>query len=231
MSCNKYLLTETNHALLTLSDTGEIKTNQMNKAYYPILWVILLILTTEINIIAQSRMPEIMNTGTLTEQMNYVNERTRIYENYRAIREDIFQQMKNNAIDSLDNAKENISELYATNNNLEENISDLNLQISKLVKERDEAIENRDSLLFFGINMSKAAYNKLLWTIIIVLLSLTMFVFLLFKRSNSVTRNALTDLEDIKREFEEFRRVAHENKEKLIVSHFNEIKKLKEMGR
>lgn len=190
-----------------------------------------MIFATEVNIFAQSSMPEIMNTGTLTEQMNYVNDRTRIYENYRAIREDIFQQMKNNAIDSLNNAKGTITTIYATNNDLEETISELNLQISKLGKERDEAITNRDSLLFFGINMTKSAYNKLLWTIIIVLLSLTVFVFLLFKRSNSVTRNALTDLEDIKREFEEFRRVAHENKEKLIVGHFNEIKKLKDMGR
>jgi preprotein translocase subunit SecF len=204
----------------------------MKRSNYPIfLWAVLLILVVKGNVFAQSRMPEIMTNGTLSEQMNYVNERTRIYENYRAIREDIFQQMKNNAIDSLNSAKETITDLYATNYDLEETISDLNLQISSLGEERDEAVKNRDSLLFFGINMTKSAYNKLLWSIIIALFSLTIFVFLLFKRSHSVTRSALTDLEDIKREFEEFRRVAHENKEKLIVSHFNEIKKLKELGR
>jgi len=172
-----------------------------------------------------------MINGTQEEQMNYVNERTRIYENYRAIREDIFQQMKNNAIDSLNKAKETIVNINNTNADLEETISDLNLQITKLSSEKDDAIKNRDSLVLFGFSMTKSAYNKLLWSIIIILLSLTTFVFLLFKRSNSVTRNALTDLEDIKKEFEEFRRVAHLNKEKLIVSHFNEIKKLKEMGR
>lgn len=203
----------------------------MKRSIYTILWTALLIFVAKGNIIAQDRIPEIMTNGTLNEQMNYVNDRTRIYENYRAIREDIFQQMKNNAIDSLVNAKETIYGLNATNTDLENTISRLNLEISGLEEEKNEAIINRDSLLFFGIEMTKSAYNKLLWSIIIVLLSLTLFVFLLFKRSNSVTRSALTDLEDIKREFEEFRKVAHENKEKLIVSHFNEIKKLKEMGR
>lgn len=223
--------TETNHALLTLAHKGEIKTDQMKKSYFAFLWTALLIFVANGSSIAQSRMPEIMTNGTLSEQMNYVNDRTRIYENYRAIREDIFQQMKNNAIDSLLNAKETIYAISSENTDLENTISGLNLEISSLEEEKNEAIRNRDSLLFFGINMTKSAYNKLLWSIIIVLLSLTLFVFLLFKRSHSVTRSALTDLEDIKREFEEFRKVAHENKEKLIVSHFNEIKKLKELGR
>ncbi len=203
----------------------------MKKPYYLIMCALSLFFYLPVQSLAQSRMPEIMINGTQEEQMNYVNERTRIYENYRAIREDIFQQMKNNAIDSLNKAKETIVNINNTNADLEETISDLNLQITKLSNEKDDAIKNRDSLVLFGFSMTKSAYNKLLWSIIIILLSLTTFVFLLFKRSNSVTRNALTDLEDIKKEFEEFRRVAHLNKEKLIVSHFNEIKKLKEMGR
>ena len=183
------------------------------------------------NIIAQGRMPEVMDNGTLEEQLQYINDRTRIYENYRAIREDIFQKMKSNSLDSLNTSKEKILLLADTNSEQENTISGLNRQISDISDERDAAIKNRDSLLFFGMNLTKSAYNKILWSLIIALLLITAFVFLLFKRSNSVTRTALKDLEDIKKEFEEFRRIAHENKEKLIVSHFNEIKKMKEMGR
>lgn len=203
----------------------------MKKTYYLIMCALSILIIAQGQGFAQTNMPEIMTEGTINEQMNYVNERTRIYENYRAIREDIFQQMKNNAIDSLNKAKETIININKSNAELEENIADLNMQITKLGNERDNAIKNRDSLDFFGISMTKPAYNKLLWSIIFVLLSLTVFVFLLFKRSNSVTRSSRIDLEDIKKEFEEFRKVAHENKEKLIVGHFNEIKKLKEMGR
>ena len=112
---------------------------------------------------------------------------------------------------------------------LEANINKLNNQIKTLNTDMEEAIINRDSLMFFGIRMNKSAYNKLLWTIIIGLVVLTLIVFMMFKRGYAITRMAKTDLEDIKTEFEEFRKVAHANKEKLIVGHFNEIKKLKEM--
>lgn len=196
-----------------------------------LLPLVIFISTTGNKANAQSSMPEIMQNGSIKEQMDYVNDRTRIYENYRAIREDIFQKMKNNALDSLNGAKNTISQMEQTRSDLDKQINSLNDRITTLNDELAEAINNRDSLMFFGINMSKPAYNKLLWTIIIGLLILTTIVFLMFKRSYAVTRSARTDLEDIKKEFEEFRKVAHENKEKLIVSHFNEIKKLKEAGR
>lgn len=203
----------------------------MRSIFVGLLTLVLFYGSGSINANAQSDMPEIMQDGSLKEQLDYINERTRIYENYRAIREDIFQKMRSNTLDSLNTAKNTISGLEKTRSDLDGQITSLNEQISSLNKELSEAINNRDSLMFFGISMSKSAYNKLLWSIIIGLLVLTVIVFLMFKRSFVVTRIAKTDLEDIKKEFEDFRKVAHENKEKLIVSHFNEIKKLKEMGR
>lgn len=193
--------------------------------------LLLLIFSLTNTLSAQTRMPVLMDTATIDDQLQYINDRTRIYENYRAIREDIFQKMKNNTLDSLNGLKEQVISVQSSNKELDETITGLNNRIELLESEKESAISNRDSLMFFGMQMTKSAYNKLLWTIIIVLLSLTVIVFLLFKRSNSVTKLSKVDLEDIKKEFEEFRKVAHENKEKLIVSHFNEIKKLKEMGR
>ncbi|MEE4117288.1 MAG: hypothetical protein V2I37_14040 [Marinilabiliaceae bacterium] len=203
----------------------------MRSIFVGLLTLVLFYGSGSINANAQSDMPEIMQDGSLKEQLDYINERTRIYENYRAIREDIFQKMRSNTLDSLNTAKNTISGLEKTRSDLDRQITSLNEQISSINKELSEAINNRDSLMFFGISMSKSAYNKLLWSIIIGLLVLTVIVFLMFKRSFVVTKIAKTDLEDIKKEFEDFRKVAHENKEKLIVSHFNEIKKLKEMGR
>ena len=53
----------------------------------------------------QSSMPEILDTGTIQEQFDYLDERTRIYNNFRAIREDMFQKIRSNTIDSLTTAK------------------------------------------------------------------------------------------------------------------------------
>ena len=56
-------------------------------------------------------LPEILTTGTVTEQVDYLNERTRIYDNFRAIREDMFQAVTQNALDTLAAARSDISSL------------------------------------------------------------------------------------------------------------------------
>ena len=38
----------------------------------------------------QSDVPDVFTEGSVREQMNYVQEKTRIYEDFRAIREDMF---------------------------------------------------------------------------------------------------------------------------------------------
>ena len=72
----------------------------------------------------QSVMPEVLENGTLNEQMDYIEQRTRIYENYRAIREDLFQKIKQNAIDSLMSSKAEIASLiyHSKNQNRNANI-------------------------------------------------------------------------------------------------------------
>ena len=44
----------------------------------------------------------------MKEQLNYIEEKTRIYENYRAIREDMFQKLKGNISDTLSSANNKI---------------------------------------------------------------------------------------------------------------------------
>ncbi|MCD4769261.1 MAG: hypothetical protein K8R35_03745 [Bacteroidales bacterium] len=202
-----------------------MKNNTVTRLYLAIL--ICIIISGLNTSKGQTSMPAVMDTGSLEEQMKYINDRTRIYENYRAIREDIFQKMKNNALDSLNKAKQGITELNNEVSGLNEEIANLNNQLTIKNSELEEAVSNRDTLMFFSSSINKATYNKILWSIIIGLVALTVFTLLLYKRSHIVTRNATIDLEHIKREFEDFRRIAHENKEKLIVSHINEIKKLK----
>ena len=208
---------------------GNLKASVMkSKLFTKTILLGLLFCLSFVKVSGQNSMPEVMENGSLKDQMNYVNEKTRIYENYRAIREDIFQKMKTNSLDSLNASKKEIIELHNNQSELETNIVELNGEINTLNENLEEAVINRDSLTLFGVRMNKAAYNKLLWTIIIALVALTIIVFLMFRRGHAVTKIAKTDLEDIKSEFETFRKVAHENKEKLIVGHFNEIKKLRD---
>jgi hypothetical protein len=170
---------------------------------------------------------EPLDTATLEGQLDYLQNRTRIYENFRAIREDMFQKIKRNAIDSLDAAKLDIAILNSelTERNVE--IETLNSEMSRAQNERDQAIRTKDSFTLLGMEMNKGVYSTVLWVVILGLALFGTIMFLLFKRAHVVTSQTQKELEQLKEEFEEHKKSSREKYEKLVVSHHNEIMKLK----
>ncbi len=176
---------------------------------------------------AQNTMPEVMEKGSLEEQKDYLTEKMNIYNGYRAVRDDIFLKMLKNSVDSLNSAKKDIQDLTLQENELNSSIASLNKELGKVKSERDTAIKNRNNMKLFGISLNKTSYNLILWGIIAGLIFLLAIVFTLYKRSYIVTANTRKDLEDTREEFETFRKSSREKQEQLVLSHFNEVKKLK----
>jgi cell division protein FtsB len=175
----------------------------------------------------QTTIPEVLENGTLREQMNYISEKTRIYENYRAIREDMFQLIMRNAVDSLSKAQGQITMLAMMNRNLVARIDSLTADIASLETKLDEAVRTKESIRILGMNINKNAYNSIMWIIIAILLFLLGFGFLIFKSNLSTMLRTKKDLEELKVEFEAYRQKKRIEIEKMGMDHFNEIRKLK----
>ena len=176
----------------------------------------------------QPSMPEILQDGTLQEQLDYIEERTLIYNNFRAIREDMFLQVKRNSLDSLAGAKRVVNRLTADLNSRDIDMDSLSALLDGSRDDLDHAIRNRDNIAFLGIPMHKTAYNLLVWIIIVGLTTLLILGSLIFKRNRIVTSRALRELDELNQEFENYRKSSREKREKLVMEHFNEIKRLKE---
>lgn len=178
--------------------------------------------------IGQSGLPEILQTGTLQEQLDYIEDRTLIYNNFRAIREDMFIMVKNNSLDSLDSIKSDKLNLELRLKNIDEDMDSLNAILEYTRDERDQAIENRDSMVFLGASMSKTGYNMTVWTIITVLAVLLALTLITYARNRTVTLNTLSEIDDLKDEFGSYKKNSREKREKLVMEHFQELKKYKE---
>ncbi len=175
---------------------------------------------------AQTNMPEVLDTATLRQQLDYMNERMNIYNGYRAVRDDIFLKINRNSLDSLNAAKREISQLEASLATTGSDMASLQNTLQQTIEERDLAIKNKNSLSFVGIQMNKAAYNSIMWIIILILVVILVFLFLMFKRSFVVTSQTSKDLEEIREEFETYRQQSRERYEKLVVQHHQEVLKL-----
>jgi hypothetical protein len=170
---------------------------------------------------------DVLDSATIENQLNSIHSRTRVYDNFRAIRDDIFLKMKGNVLDSLDRTKLEIATL---NSNLIERkfqIETLNSDLSRTKNERDESIRNKDSMSFFGIQMNKGVYNSIMWFVVMGLIVVSVALFLLFKRAHIVTTQVKNELGTMQTEFGDHKNNSREKYEKLVVSHHNEIMKMK----
>jgi uncharacterized protein HemX len=175
----------------------------------------------------QTTMPEMLVNGSIIDQMNYIQEKTRIYEDYRAIREDMFQQLKKNAIDSLKEAKTEIKLLKNDARQLNLKIDSLNGSIETFQNNLDQMTKTKNSISIFGLEINKTVYNGVLWTIIAILAALLGIGFLAFKKNRAVTIHTRKEIEELKKEFEAYRKASREAREKMSMAHFNELKKLR----
>lgn len=176
---------------------------------------------------AQYVTPSILDTASLESQLTYIQERTRIYNDFRAIREDIFLKMKGNALDSLNEAKLEIATLNSRLTERNFQIETLNSDLGRAKNERDEAIRNKDSFSFLGMQLNKIFYNTIVWFIILGLAVLAVSLFLLYKRTRIITVQTKKEFNEIQDEFEAHKKSSREKYEKLVVSHHSEIMKLK----
>ncbi len=197
------------------------------KEFYSITRMVMLVMLAGWQLTSAQSIQEVLDSATLENQMNYVEEHTRIYENFRAIREDAFQKLKRNSIDTLTRAKLEIATLNSelTDRNVE--IETLNTDLARAKNERDQAIRTKDSFTLLGIEMNKGIYSTVLWIIILILILFGVIMFLLFKRAFIVTSQTQKELVNLTEEYENHKKNAREKYEKLVVNHHNEIMKLK----
>jgi len=199
----------------------------MMKPVIKILFLVLMVSFAIKSGYSQATIPEVLESGTLKEQMKYLEEKTRIYEYYRAIREDMFQLIKRNAVDSLTRAQAQIVMLAGMNKNLVTRIDSLTADVSDLEARLDEAVKTKESIRVIGMNVNKNVYNSIMWIILAALLFLLGLGFLIFKTSISAMLRTKKELDELKSEFEAYRQKKRIEIEKMGMDHFNEIRKLK----
>ena len=177
--------------------------------------------------ISQTVLPEILVKGTIQEQMNYLEEKTRIYDDYRAIREDMFQKIKNNSVDSLTKAKSKISGFVKLTGNLNVRIDSLNSSLNVTKEELKEISRTKNSISVIGIKIEKTVYNTIMWMIVAGLAFVLVIGFLIFKRNRTITLNTKKELKELNEEFEAYRKKTRLDREKMSMDHFKEIQKLR----
>jgi len=200
---------------------------ELSKPQFRYLLISSMLFLAFINVKGQTTMPDVLNKNSMKEQLNYIEEKTRIYENYRAIREDMFQKLKGNISDTLSSANKKISVLKNTTSALNNTIDSLKTLYVTTNTNLENVTRSKNSIKVLGIEVNKQSYNTFMWTIVAGLIAVLVLGFLVFKRNMAITHNTKKELLDLKNEFEAYRKTTREAREKMSMAHFLELQKLK----
>lgn len=173
-----------------------------------------------------------LTSGTIDSQFEYIFQKSGNFkgtngQKYEAVKFNSLLILKANVLDSLKTINKNLENskntVIAQNTEIEALKASLESTNSTLTATNEE----KDNMSLFGMQMSKAGYNVLMWSIAGGLLALLLFFMMKFKSSNSSTKEAKRKLNEVEVEFEEHRRIALEREQKVRRKLQDEINKNK----
>ncbi|MFH6604225.1 tRNA (guanine-N1)-methyltransferase [Maribacter algicola] len=172
-----------------------------------------------------------LDAGTIDSQFEFIYTKSGNYradgKRYEVVRTISLDKLKSNVIDTLNVFNKKIDELNATISGHETTITGLNKKLAETTNNLAAVTEEKDSMSFLGMLVSKITYNTILWSIIAGLLALTLFFMFKFRRSNVLTQEAKTNLSELESEYEDHRRRALEREQKISRQLQDEINKYK----
>ena len=147
------------------------------------------------------------------------------YKEYKVINKEKFLDLKQQVLDSSKASqnllieKNNLLKAAKLDNNKNQDL----LTLSKLTLET--ALKKENSISLFGIQLSKFIYNLLLWTLILLLLVLVIYLSFKFQKNNFLKKRAEQNIKNVEYEYEQYRKKALEREQKLRRTLQDEINK------
>ncbi|MEM9141396.1 MAG: tRNA (guanine-N1)-methyltransferase [Bacteroidota bacterium] len=172
-----------------------------------------------------------LDKGSIDSQFEYLYKKSGNYradgKRYEVVRVISLDKLRKNVLDSLNLQNKRKAELMATISGHEATISSVNKKLADTTSDLALVTEEKDSMSFLGLLVSKSTYNFILWTMIVVLLLLLLLFMYRFRRSNILTQEAKQNLSELETEYEDHRRRALEREQRISRQLQDEINKYK----
>lgn len=202
--------------------------------FYRILLLLAFLLVTNLQYAQDAEEDEdklSLDEGPISNQFDYVAKRSGNYRadgiRYEVVKESNLFKIRKNVLDSIAAMNKKTGELKSTISEHETTITSLNKKLEETTTNLSSVTEEKDSMSFIGIPVSKGTYNFILWTIIGGLfLMLGLFIYR-FRNSNILTQDARKNLSELEIEYEDHRRRALEREQKISRQLQDEINKQK----
>ena len=140
--------------------------------------------------------------GNLEQQFEVFKKNVNFWNGSYFMKPEQIDQFHGAIMDSVGVLENNLMSSKNQIAELNEELSANSVQTRELETKLNESIKHQNAITVFGMYIQKTTYAVILYSIILGLLVLTCIVFMLFKRSNSITVRTKKEYDELKEEFE-----------------------------
>ena len=181
-----------------------------------------------LSINAQENEPkQTLDSGTIENQFDYLITKSNRYQEYKVVKRAWLDRLKKAVDDSLNIVKKELIDTKITLSEKETEIVTLTNSLNTTQETVSNLNNEKDSISFFGMLISKPMYNTTLWSIITILLVALLFFVFKFNNSNAITREAKDKFSDLEIEYENHRQRSLEREQQIRRKLQDEINKQK----
>jgi hypothetical protein len=188
-----------------------------------IVFLTLPLLFFSIQIAAQDSIQ--IKKNTLNDQMVEAFDKSNSYQEYKVVKKSQLATLKRNILDSVSSLQRRITLLENEIALEKTSVDSLQTSLKQTRENLALAKKKEDGIEIFGMLTSKATYNAVLWSIIVILLLFSGFLFYRFLNSHKITNAAQLKMAEMEIELEDYRRNSLEREQKLRRKLQDEINK------
>jgi hypothetical protein len=167
--------------------------------------------------------PLSIDSSPIEGQFQYVYQKSSTFEDYKMVKTWHYARLKSHVLDTLKMKEAMIADARNEIKTKGIKIDSLVTAIEQTHVNLDKALKERDSFSFLGMSIQKAGYNSMVWSVIGLLTAALLIFLFLYRRSFVTISHTKSDLDEIKTEFETFRKRALEREEGIVRKYHNEL--------
>lgn len=168
-----------------------------------------------------------LDAGSIESQYNYLIEESNNFQEYKVIKKNWVAKFRKSLSDTLEQqgiSKKAAADLAKTQ---QKEIDRLNGELLSTQDSLQAAQKETSNMAWLGMDMNKASYRIIMWSIVGVLSLVMAVFFVMFRNSNAVTQDTKEKLNNLDEEFTEYKKRSLEREQKLRRELQDEINKQK----
>lgn len=158
---------------------------------------------------------EARKSTTIDSQFTSLIEKSNTYQTYKVIKISELGVLQRNIRDSISSLKSTIADSESIITEQNNQINSSTQQIDALNTELEQTQKNVENISFLGIATEKSSYKTIMWSLVGILLFLSIFLFFRFKKSDSDTKEAIGKLSETEFELDDLRKRSLEREQKV----------------